>query len=83
LQENCYASSACSQATILPEDRVPGLLFNALLGYTDRLYQLQAIAYLLFLSTIGSIYVQSLTGRVWFKKTAKARPVYSKVEAKH
>ena len=69
-------------AAILPEDRFPGLLFNALLGYTDRLYQVQAVAYLLFLFTIGSIYVQSLTGRVWFKKMAKARPTYSKVEVK-
>ena len=50
----------------LPEDRFPGILLSALFGYAERLYLVQAIAYCLFLFTIGSIYFQSLAGRVFF-----------------
>lgn len=53
---------------ILPDDRFPGIIFNALFGYTQRLYMVQAISYLLFLITIGGIYFQSLAGRVFFVK---------------
>lgn len=53
---------------ILPDDRFPGIIFNALFGYTQRLYIVQAISYLLFLITIGGIYFQSLSGRVFFVK---------------
>ncbi len=51
---------------ILPEDKFPGLLLNALFGYTDKLYVVQAVGYLLFLFTIGAVYFQSLAGRVFF-----------------
>ncbi|MBF2029854.1 MAG: FTR1 family protein [Oscillatoriales cyanobacterium C42_A2020_001] len=50
----------------LPDDRFPGTILNALFGYTQRLYAAQAVAYLLFLFTVGSIYFQSLSGRVLF-----------------
>lgn len=53
---------------ILPDDRFPGIILNALFGYTQRLYTVQAISYLLFLITIGGIYFQSLSGRVFFVK---------------
>ncbi|HEY9620741.1 MAG TPA: FTR1 family protein [Crinalium sp.] len=52
-------------AKVLPDDRFPGLLLNALFGYTQRLYLVQAIAYLLFLGTIGGLYFQSLGGRIF------------------
>lgn len=52
---------------VLPEDQFPGLLLSALFGYTQRLYQVQAIAYFLFLFTVGGIYFQSLSGRVFFR----------------
>ena len=52
----------------LPDDRLPGMLLSALFGYTQRLYQVQAIAYILFLGTIGTIYFQSLSGKVFFGK---------------
>jgi high-affinity iron transporter len=55
-------------ARVLPDDRAPGAILNALFGYTQRLYQVQAIAYGLFLLTIGAIYFQSLAGRVFFPK---------------
>jgi high-affinity iron transporter len=45
---------------ILPEDQFPGLIFNALFGYTDKLYLVQAIAYVVFLLTIGTMYFRSL-----------------------
>ncbi|MDX2244734.1 MAG: FTR1 family protein [Leptolyngbyaceae cyanobacterium bins.302] len=51
---------------VLPDDRFPGAILNALFGYTQRLYQVQAIAYILFLGIIGSIYFQSLAGRKIF-----------------
>jgi high-affinity iron transporter len=53
---------------VLPEDRFPGLLLSALFGYTQQLYQVQAIAYILFLVTIGTVYFQSLSGKVFFGK---------------
>lgn len=53
---------------VLPDDRFPGIVLSALFGYTQRLYQVQAIAYLLFLITIGGLYFQSLSGRVFSAK---------------
>jgi high-affinity iron transporter len=47
---------------VLPDDRFPGLVLRALFGYTDRLYQVQAIAYLAFLTVIGGVYFQNLFG---------------------
>ncbi|MEP0910832.1 hypothetical protein NDI45_07870 [Leptolyngbya sp. GB1-A1] len=53
---------------VLPDDRFLGLLLSALFGYTQQLYQVQAIAYILFLATVGGIYFQSLGGRMFFPK---------------
>lgn len=46
---------------VLPDDQFPGLVFKALFGYRAQMYLVQAVAYLLFLFTIGSIYFNSLT----------------------
>ncbi|WP_019502951.1 FTR1 family iron permease [Pseudanabaena sp. PCC 6802] len=54
---------------VLPDDRFPGVVLRALFGYTDRLYQVQAIAYLSFLIVIGGVYFQSLFG--WQQLTKK------------
>lgn len=51
---------------VLPDDQFPGVILNALFGYTQRLYFLQALSYGIFLITIGGIYFQSLSGRVLF-----------------
>lgn len=48
---------------VLPSDQFPGSILSALFGYTDRLYLVQAVAYVTFLITVGSIYFQSLMGR--------------------
>ncbi len=51
-------------ASILPEDKFPGILLSAMFGYTQNLFLVQALAYLLFLATIGSLYFRSLTSGV-------------------
>lgn len=48
---------------IMPAEQFPGSILSALLGYTDRLYLVQAIAYFVFLITVGGAYFQSLLGR--------------------
>lgn len=49
---------------LLPDDRFPGIILNALFGYTQRLYLVQAVSYVFFLITVGGLYFQSLSGRV-------------------
>ncbi len=46
---------------VLPDNQFPGILLKALFGYTQKLYLVQAIAYLLFLGTVGGIYLSSIT----------------------
>ncbi|UKO97263.1 FTR1 family iron permease [Nostoc sp. UHCC 0870] len=46
---------------ILPDRQFPGILFKTLFGYTQKLYLVQAIAYLLFWLTVGSLYFRSLS----------------------
>jgi len=50
-------------SAVLPDRVFPGLLLKLLLGYRDQIYELQVIGYLLFLSTIGGLYFQSLKPR--------------------
>ncbi|OLP17344.1 hypothetical protein BST81_16200 [Leptolyngbya sp. 'hensonii'] len=45
---------------LLPDDRFPGLIIHTLFGYTDTLYLVQAVGYLLFLVTVGGAYFRSL-----------------------
>jgi high-affinity iron transporter len=45
---------------VLPDDRFPGVVLSALFGYTQRLYLLQALGYVLFILVIGSLYFRSL-----------------------
>ncbi|MBE9179261.1 FTR1 family iron permease [Oculatella sp. LEGE 06141] len=47
---------------VLPDRQFPGILLKAFFGYTQRLYWVQAIAYLIFLTTVGGLYLQSITG---------------------
>jgi high-affinity iron transporter len=46
----------------LPDREFPGIILKSLLGYRDRLYLLQAVGYIMFLATVGSIYFQKLGG---------------------
>ncbi|MGK7932138.1 MAG: FTR1 family protein [Microcystaceae cyanobacterium] len=45
----------------LPDKQFPGILLKALLGYRSVIYWGQAIAYTLFMMTVGGIYWQSLS----------------------
>lgn len=45
---------------ILPDRQFPGIVLKAFFGYTQRLYLVQAIAYVLFLVTIGGLYLHSI-----------------------
>ncbi|MBD1842413.1 FTR1 family protein [Cyanobacteria bacterium FACHB-63] len=58
---------------VLPAEQFPGSILSTLFGYTDRLYLVQAVAYVVFLFTVGSLYFQSLLGRSWFslRRTSK------------
>jgi len=50
-------------SAVLPQNQFPGLILRTLFGYTDKLYQIQAIAYVLFLLTIGGLYFRSLNSK--------------------
>jgi high-affinity iron transporter len=58
---------------ILPDRQFPGIILHTLFGYVDRLYVGEAIGYLLFLLTVGGIYLQSITG--WTLKTEAPKPI--------
>ncbi|MGB7443328.1 MAG: FTR1 family protein [Coleofasciculaceae cyanobacterium] len=45
---------------VLPDKQFPGLVLKALFGYRDKIYLVQAVAYLVFLFSIGSVYFNSL-----------------------
>ncbi|MEW6498815.1 MAG: FTR1 family protein [Cyanobacteriota bacterium] len=46
---------------ILPDNKFPGVIFKALFGYRSQIYLVQAVGYLLFLFTIGTLYFNRLT----------------------
>jgi high-affinity iron transporter len=43
---------------VMPEEAFPGVVFSTLFGYVQRLYLVQAIGYIFFLMTVGSLYLQ-------------------------
>jgi high-affinity iron transporter len=47
---------------ILPDRQFPGILLKTFLGYRDRLFLGQAIAYLAFMAVAGTLYWRSLNG---------------------
>jgi high-affinity iron transporter len=49
-------------SSLLPDNQLPGIILRTLFGYRDKLYVVQAIAYLCFLITVGGMYLQSITG---------------------
>ncbi|MEB3192122.1 MAG: FTR1 family protein [Snowella sp.] len=49
----------------LPDDQFPGIVLSALLGYSQRIYLVQALAYGFFLITVGGLYFHNLSGGVW------------------
>jgi high-affinity iron transporter len=61
-------------SAVLPDRQFPGILLKAFFGYTQKLYWVQAIGYLLFLSTVGGIYFRSLTGITPIAPTSSPTP---------
>ncbi|MBV5259756.1 FTR1 family iron permease [Synechococcus moorigangaii CMS01] len=47
-------------SAVLPDKQFPGILLKSLLGYRQKMYLAQAIAYILFLTSVGTIYLHSL-----------------------
>ncbi|MBD1822750.1 FTR1 family protein [Cyanobacteria bacterium FACHB-DQ100] len=47
-------------STVLSQKQFPGVILHTLFGYVDRLYWIEAIAYLSFLTIVGRLYLQSL-----------------------
>ncbi|MBC6420347.1 MAG: FTR1 family iron permease [Hormoscilla sp. SP12CHS1] len=65
-----YGDSSCvlgpmvwDASSILPQKQFPGILLKILLGYREQMYTVEAVGYLLFLVTVGGLYLNSLTGR--------------------
>jgi high-affinity iron transporter len=46
--------------SVLPDKQFPGVLLKTLLGYRDRLFAGQALAYIAFLIAVGGTYFRSL-----------------------
>jgi high-affinity iron transporter len=55
----------------LSDREFPGIVLKALFGYRDKLYLMQAIAYVTFLGVVGGIYFQSLNGRSLLGKASQ------------
>ncbi len=53
-------------SSILPQKQFPGILLKILFGYREQMYSVEAVGYLLFLVTVGGMYLNSLTGRQIF-----------------
>jgi high-affinity iron transporter len=60
----------------MPQDKLPGMIFSTLFGYTDRLYATQLVGYFLFLISVGTLYFRSLSGKSLFnfKKSTPTLP---------
>jgi high-affinity iron transporter len=56
---------------ILPDKQFPGILLKTLFGYTQKLYLVQAIAYLLFCVIVGNLYFRSLSQPTQLQATTK------------
>lgn len=60
-QQSCLLGPALWDARgLLPDNQFPGLVLKTLLGYRDRIYLVQALAYGLFAFTVGGSYLRQL-----------------------
>lgn len=57
---------------ILPDNKFPGLILKTLFGYRQNLFLVQAVAYVVFLVTVGGIYFRSLGAGGSQQKTQRA-----------
>ncbi|MEM9448606.1 MAG: FTR1 family protein [Cyanobacteria bacterium P01_E01_bin.6] len=71
--DTCFLGPQVWDASeVLPDRQFPGLLFKAFFGYTQRLYLVEALGYLVFLGVVGRLYFQSLIGLSGSPKTPPA-----------
>jgi high-affinity iron transporter len=50
-------------SAILPQGKFPGIILSTMFGYSDRLYALQVVSYVLFLSLAAIAYFRTLAGK--------------------
>jgi high-affinity iron transporter len=65
----CIAQDSCllgpplwDSQVVLPDKQFPGVLLKTLLGYRERLFAGQVLAYLAFMVAVGGTYFRSLNG---------------------
>ncbi|MHC5723956.1 MAG: FTR1 family iron permease, partial [Nostoc sp.] len=58
-------------STILPDRQFPGILLKTLFGYTQKLYLVQAMGYVLFWAIVGGLYFRSLDQPTQLKPASK------------
>ena len=63
--------------SVLPERQFPGIILHTLFGYEDTLFLVQAVGYVAFLSTVGTLYLRSLIGQNPAPKPSPQAPVQS------
>jgi len=63
----CFSVDSCilgplvwNLSSVLPDRQFPGILLKAFFGYTQTLYLAQAVGYLVFLVSVGWLYLRSL-----------------------
>ncbi len=63
----CFSGASCilgsqvwDASAVLPDKQFPGIILKALFGYRQIIYFAQAVAYILFISIVGSLYFRSL-----------------------
>ncbi len=60
---SCILGPKVWESNFLPDDKFPGVILKALFGYREKLYLVQAVAYIGFLVTVGGLYFRSLGGK--------------------
>jgi high-affinity iron transporter len=50
-------------SAMLPQDKFPGIILSTMFGYSDKLYALQVVSYVLFLSAAAIAYFRTLAGK--------------------
>jgi high-affinity iron transporter len=62
-------------AKVLPDEKFPGVVLSSLFGYTQKLYLIQAVGYLAFLFTMGTVYFKSVSGKTVNLPSEKFRKI--------
>lgn len=72
-QDSCILGPQLWDArSVLPDKQLPGVLLKTLFGYREQLFAGQALAYVLFVITVGSTYFRSLAPSQPAQKSASS-----------